>query len=61
LKDPKILILDEATSNVDPTAEKLIIEALKEICKNRTCLIVTHKLDNFKDLITHSINLTPGH
>lgn len=32
LKDPRILILDEATSNVDPEAEKLIIEALKEIC-----------------------------
>jgi ABC-type bacteriocin/lantibiotic exporter with double-glycine peptidase domain len=52
LKDPKILILDEATSNLDSEAEHLIIQALKTICQNRTTIIVTHKMESFKDLIT---------
>ena len=52
LKDPKVLILDEATSNLDPYAEEMIIQALKTICINRTCIIVTHKIESFRDLIT---------
>lgn len=57
IKDPKILILDESTSSLDPTSEKSIIEGLKTVCQNRTCLIVTHKLENYLPIITDHIRL----
>ena len=57
VKDPKILILDESTSSLDHESEKAIIEELKNICKGRTCIIVTHKLENFKDLIHRCVNI----
>ncbi len=44
LRDPSILILDEATSMVDAHSEKLIGEVLSGFCKDRTCLIVAHRL-----------------
>ena len=44
LRDPAILILDEATSMIDAHSEKLINEVLDEFCKDRTSLIVAHRL-----------------
>ena len=57
IKDPKILILDESTSSLDAESEKSIIEGLKTVCKGRTCLIVTHKIENYLPIITDHINL----
>lgn len=44
LKDPAILILDEATSALDSHSEALIQEALQELMKNRTSIVIAHRL-----------------
>ena len=44
LKDPPILILDEATSALDSESEKLVQEALEILMKNRTSLVIAHRL-----------------
>ena len=49
LKDPAILILDEATSALDNTTEVLIQEALDELCKGRTTLVVAHRLSTIRN------------
>ena len=48
LKDAPILILDEMTSNVDPVNESLIQDAITELAKNRTVLVVAHHLKNIQ-------------
>ena len=49
LKDPAILILDEATSSVDAEVEALIQEALQHLMKNRTSFIIAHRLSTIRN------------
>jgi len=49
LKDPKILILDEATSSVDTRTEMNIQSAMVALMKNRTSLIIAHRLSTIRD------------
>ena len=49
LKNPAILILDEATSALDNQTEILIQKALDELCKNRTTIVVAHRLSTIKN------------
>lgn len=44
LKDPRILVLDEATSSLDSESEALIQEALKRVMNNRTSIVIAHRL-----------------
>jgi len=48
LKSPKILILDEATSNLDTASESLVQEALARLMKGRTTLVIAHRLSTIK-------------
>ena len=49
LKNPSILILDEATSALDNTTELLIQNALDELCKGRTTIVVAHRLSTIRN------------
>ena len=49
LSDPKILILDEATSSIDHESEKLIQKATEKITKNRTSIIIAHRLSTIEN------------
>lgn len=48
-KDPKILILDDSLSAVDTKTEEKILEGLKQVMKNRTSIIIAHRISTIKD------------
>ena len=49
LRSPNLMILDEATSSLDTSTEKNIQIALSEVCKNRTCVVVAHRLSTIQE------------
>ena len=52
LKDPAILVLDEATSSLDAKSERLVQEALEKLMKNRTTVVIAHRLSTIRKVDT---------
>jgi len=49
LRDPKILLMDEATSNLDSQSEQVVSDALKRLMENRTTFVIAHRLSTITD------------
>ncbi len=58
--DPRILILDEATANIDTQSEVTIQEALRELLKDRTALVIAHRLSTIRNA-DRIVALEDGH
>lgn len=50
VRNPSILILDEATANIDPELERVVFRALRVAMQGRTTLIIAHRLDTIRDV-----------
>lgn len=48
VKDPKILILDDSLSAVDTKTEEKILQSLKKLTKNKTCILISHRISTIK-------------
>lgn len=49
VSEPRVLLLDEATSALDPNAEKIVQQALDQVSKDRTTIVVAHKLSTIRN------------
>ena len=49
LRSPKLLLLDEATNALDTATERNIQASLERVCKDRTCIIVAHRLSTVRN------------
>ena len=49
LYDARMLILDEATSNVDTSTERRIQKAMRELMKDKTCFVIAHRLSTIRN------------
>lgn len=60
ISNPKVLLLDEATSALDPKAERIVQEALENVSKNRTTLVIAHKLSTVRKADSIAV-ISKGH
>lgn len=60
LNDPPVLLMDEPTASLDARAEKQFIHAMKNVSKDRTLLLITHKM-HLLNLVDRIIVLDRGH
>ena len=49
IADPRIIVLDEATSNIDTATEQLIQRAINSLLKDRTAFVIAHRLSTIKE------------